>query len=193
MKYFSLAQQKTIFIIALFLIFIISIRFYHTTHIPQYVVHKEIAIEVSGDVKRPGIYLFNSQPTLGEAIQMAGGFKEAVFFDPSLSQEILESGTLVRVQKESPREMKIKIEKMEAQKLILFSIGLDLNRVSSKDLCLIPEIGEAIAKEIIFYREKIGRFRSVEELKNVKGIGEKKYQLIKNYFSTTNAKQNHRY
>jgi competence protein ComEA len=71
---------------------------------------------------------------------------------------------------------------MEANKLLVFSIPLDLNRVSIEDLCLVPEIGELLAREIVVYREKKRGFRSVEELKNVKGIGEKKYQSLKNFF-----------
>lgn len=192
MKYFPLNQQRTIFIIAFSLLFIFYLRFYYKPQLAPEVFHREIVIEVLGEVKRPGIYIFNNVPTLAEAVEKAGGFKEKVLFDPSLSKskEFLKTGTLIKVQKVSPQEMKIKIERMEAQKLILFSIPLDLNKVSSEDLCLIPEIGESIAKEVIFYREKTGRFRSVEELKKVKGIGEKKYQIIKNYFSVTDLKRN---
>jgi competence protein ComEA len=47
-----------------------------------------------------------------------------------------------------------------------------------EDLCLIPGIGESLAKEIVSYRERRKGFRSVEELKNVKGIGEKKWKAF---------------
>jgi len=71
---------------------------------------------------------------------------------------------------------------MAANKLLVFSIPLDLNRVSMEDLCLIPGIGESLAQEIITYRERRKGFRSVEELKKVRGIGEKKFQSFKTYF-----------
>jgi competence ComEA-like helix-hairpin-helix protein len=67
---------------------------------------------------------------------------------------------------------------------IPFSIPLDLNRISLEDLCLIPGIGESLAQEIVVYRERRRRFGSVEELKNVKGIGEKKYKNLKGFFVT---------
>jgi competence protein ComEA len=51
-----------------------------------------------------------------------------------------------------------------------------------EDLCLIPGIGESLAQEIITYRERRKGFRSVEELKKVRGIGEKKFQSFKTYF-----------
>jgi len=56
------------------------------------------------------------------------------------------------------------------------------NRVSIEDLCLIPGIGESLAQEIVKYREKRKGFRSIEELKDVKGIGEKKYESLKTFF-----------
>jgi len=71
---------------------------------------------------------------------------------------------------------------MEARKLLIFSIPLDLNRVSAEDLALIPGIGESLAREIVAYRERRKGFRSVEELKNVKGIGEKKFQSLESHF-----------
>jgi competence protein ComEA len=80
------------------------------------------------------------------------------------------------------KEIKIRIGRMAANKLLVFSIPLDLNRVSMEDLCLIPGIGESLAQEIITYRERRKGFRSVEELKNVRGIGGKKYQNLKGFF-----------
>jgi competence protein ComEA len=51
-----------------------------------------------------------------------------------------------------------------------------------EDLCLIPRIGGVLAREIVTYRERRKGFRSVEELKNVKGIGEKKHKDLKECF-----------
>jgi competence protein ComEA len=73
---------------------------------------------------------------------------------------------------------------MEARKLLVFSIPLDLNHVSVEDLCLIPGIGESLAQDIVAYRKKRNGFRAVEELKKVKGIGEKKYETLTPFFLT---------
>jgi competence protein ComEA len=72
---------------------------------------------------------------------------------------------------------------MEAEKLLVFSIPLNLNRVSVEDLCLIPGIGEPLAREIVTYRDRKKGFRSVEELKNIKGFGETKMDAVRNYFT----------
>lgn len=183
MKYFSLHQQWVLFFIALLLLGILYFKFYyHPLPSPPEAIIREIVVEVLGEVRNPGVYLFQNPPTLREAIERAGGLKETAQFDTASSSEILETGTLLAVEKGKAKEIKIKLGRMDADKLLVFSIPLDLNRVSVEDLCLIPGIGESLAQEIIAYRERRKGFRSVEELKNVKGIGEKKYKFFKAAF-----------
>ena len=186
MKHLSLGQQKVLFALALVTFGILYFRFYYHPHpSPSEEIFKEFVLEVSGEVRNPGIFIFQSPPTLRETIEKAGGLKEPALFEKNLSSEVLQTGTLLTIKKESLQEIKVKMEKMEAKKLLVFSIPLDLNRVSREDLCLIPGIGESLAQEIVDYRERRRGFRSVEELKNVKGIGEKKYPIFKTYFSVT--------
>jgi competence protein ComEA len=184
MKHFSLGQQKILFVLALLILGILYFKFYYSPSpsSPEQMI-REIVVEVSGEVRNPGVYLFQNPPTLKEAIERAGGLKETAQSDTTTSSEILETGTLLVVEKEKAEEIKIKLGRMEANKLLVFSIPLDLNRVSMEDLCLIPGIGESLAREIITYRERRGGFRSVEELKDVNGIGEKKFKSIKNFFT----------
>ena len=186
MKYFSLHQQWVLFVLALLLLGILYFKFYyHPRPSPSEGVVRETVVEISGEVRNPEVYLFQDPPTLREAIEKAGGLKETAQFDSISSTEVLETGTLLTVTKESSQEFKAKLGRMTADKLLVFSIPLDLNRISLEDLCLIPGIGESLAKEIVLYRERRRGFRSVEELKNVKGIGEKKYRVFKSYFSVT--------
>jgi len=183
MRYLFLGQQKILFILALLILVITYFRFYYHPILsaPEEIV-REIVVEVSGEVQSPGIYIFRNPPTLRESIEKAGGLKGPAIFDKDSFSEILETGTLLTIKRESPQEIKIKMGRMEAHKLLVFFIPLDLNRVSAQDLCLIPGIGESLAREILAYRERRRGFRSVEELKNVKGIGEKKYQSLKTFF-----------
>jgi competence protein ComEA len=201
MKYFSIHQQWVLFIIALLLLGSFYYKFSYQPPPPSSEEFlKEVVVEVSGEVHHPGIYLFQNPPTLREAIERAGSLKETALFDTTSYSEILETGVLLTITKESSQipphppllkaenggikhdEIKIKIGRMAANKLLVFSIPLDLNRVSIEDLCLIPGIGESLAQEMIAYRERRKGFRSVEELKNVRGIGEKKFQSFKTYF-----------
>ncbi len=213
LRYFPLQQQWFLFFIALLLLGILYFKFYYQPSSPSSEgFMKEVVVEVSGEVFNPGIYLFQNPPTLREAIERAGGLRETAQFDTPSSSTFLETGTLLVVGKESPQipsspplpsgpeallgrrlkgghggikqeDLKIRISRMAANKLLVFSIPLDLNRVSLEDLCFIPGIGESLAQEIIAYRERRRGFRSVDELKNVKGIGEKKYHSFKHFFT----------
>ncbi len=182
MKYFSLRQQWVLFFIALLILGILCFKFYYQLLSPSSEeLIKEVVIEISGEVRNPGVHLFQNPPTLKEAIERAGGLKETAQFNTTSSLEILETGTLLTVGTESS-QIRIRTSRMAANKLLVFSIPLDLNQVSMEDLCLVPGIGESLAQEMIAYRERRRGFRSVEELKNVKGIGEKKFKSIKNFF-----------
>lgn len=182
MRYFSLSQQWVLLFLALLILGILAFKFYYPSPLPTEEIVKEIVVEVLGEIQKPGIYIFKNPPTIKEVLEKGGGLREVANFDEKPSSEVLETGTLLDVRRESSQEIKIKIERMEAHKLLVFSIPLDLNRVSIEDLCLVPEIGESLAREIVAYRQKRRGFRSVEELKNIKGIGEKKYQSLKNFF-----------
>ncbi|MBM4348022.1 MAG: hypothetical protein FJ107_07805 [Deltaproteobacteria bacterium] len=200
MIHLSLSQQRILLILALFLLALLYFKFYHLSPPPSEKITKEIAIEVQGEIRNPGIYIFKHPPTLKEAIEKAGGLIEKVSLESKSFSVILETGALINIQRAVPSPLvgevgttrnrgggegeliKIKIGRMEAHKLLVFNIPLDLNRVSVEDLCLIPGIGESLAGEIVMYRERRKGFRSVEELLKVKRIGDKKYQSLKNFF-----------
>jgi competence protein ComEA len=183
MKYFSLGQQKILIVLALFIFALLYLKFYFHRPLPPEETYQEVVVEILGEVQKPGIYIFKNPPPLIEAVEKAGGFKESARFEGAQSSEVLKTGTLLNVSKESPREVRITLGRMEARKLFAFSIPLDLNRVSAEDLCLIPGIGESLAREIVTYRERRKGFHSVEELINVKGIEKKKYQSFKTFFT----------
>lgn len=60
---------------------------------------------------------------------------------------------------------------------------LDINLASVEDLTTLPGIGPALAQRIVDYREQNGRFSSVEELRNISGIGEKRLSAILEYIT----------
>ncbi len=195
-EYFSFRQQMVLLFLAVIVLFLLYLRFDPRSVSPDQRMAGEIVVEVSGEVRSPGIYLFPSPPSLEQAIQRAGGLKETAFFDTGSSSVCLETGTFVSVEREkmvtqggTRKEIKVNLRRMEPKKLIVFSIPLDLNRVTAEDLRLIPGIGESIAQEILSYRQRRKAFRSIEELKEVKTIGEKKYQSLKSYLTVRDGKE----
>ncbi len=58
---------------------------------------------------------------------------------------------------------------------------VNINTASATELRQLPGIGEIMAKRIIERREKKGRFRRIEDIGNVKGVGDKVFEEIKPY------------
>jgi comEA protein len=59
--------------------------------------------------------------------------------------------------------------------------SVDINRASAGELERLPHIGPALAQRIVAYRNRQGRFKSLQDLKRVKGLGEKTIRVIAPY------------
>ena len=64
---------------------------------------------------------------------------------------------------------------------------LDLNRASAGELESLPGIGTVLAQRVIAFRESVGRFQKIEDLREVKGIGTKTFERLKPLVTVTNA------
>lgn len=62
---------------------------------------------------------------------------------------------------------------------------IDINTASLQQLQLLPGIGQTIAQRIIDYRTENGHFSTIEDIMNVSGIGQKKFDEIKPYIKVT--------
>lgn len=64
------------------------------------------------------------------------------------------------------------------------SIGkININTATIEQLQLLPGIGESLAQRIIDYRNRNGNFTKADDIMNVSGIGEKKFDSIKEYIT----------
>ena len=62
---------------------------------------------------------------------------------------------------------------------------LDLNRATEQDFDALPGIGPKLAERIMEYRQSVGAFHSLDELRAVKGIGKKKFERIRPLVTVT--------
>jgi len=68
-----------------------------------------------------------------------------------------------------------------ASKKALPAGKININTASAEELQKLPKVGPAMAKRIVDYRASVKSFKTVEELRNVKGIGPKIFDQIKPY------------
>ncbi|HCX89641.1 MAG: hypothetical protein COW04_05910 [Deltaproteobacteria bacterium CG12_big_fil_rev_8_21_14_0_65_43_10] len=185
MRHVRREQELIIFFGALFLILSYFIHKPYTMGSDDGLIfHKEnegTYIEVLGEVRAPGFYNFNEGVTIDDAVKRAGGLRHSLSIDTSFQSNGLRRGEKVTVQRISRNTGRVLIERMEPQKLIIFSIPLDINTATQQELIAVPEIGPKTALNIIEYRDKNNGFSTIEELKDVKGIGKVRYESIKSY------------
>ncbi len=128
-------------------------------------------VYLSGAVQKPGLYELNGDITKGELLKETGGaIPYAAVEKINLADPVTE-GEHIHVEinwKGTPEEL-----------LRDKNINININTSGEEELTKLPGIGEAMAKRIISYRQEKGPFASIEEIKNVKGIGEKNFEKIK--------------
>ncbi|MDP2924193.1 MAG: helix-hairpin-helix domain-containing protein [Candidatus Omnitrophota bacterium] len=88
------------------------------------------------------------------------------------------------VRQKTTSEIKlITADNISSQNIAPKQIIINVNTASQEELEKLSGIGPEISRRIIEYRQEYGLFYSLEDLKKVKGIGEKKAQLIKEYIT----------
>ena len=63
------------------------------------------------------------------------------------------------------------------------STKININKATQAELETIPGIGPSTALKIVTYRNENGKFKSIEDVKNVSGIGDSKYEKMKDYIT----------
>ncbi len=109
------------------------------------------------------------------SVQDSGNYDEnRETADTSLLNEMITSGDSLKSSKKNPAESNF---------TDLFSEVININTATKEQLTGLPGVGESTADKIISYR--IGsRFRKAEDIMNVKGIGKKKFEKIRNLIKT---------
>ena len=170
---------------------------HHETEIVEKVGKEEsIYVDIKGSVAKPGVYKLNNGSRVVDAISVAGGTnKDANTRFINLSK-LLNDGDVIVVysNKEIEQAKKDNVIYVETPCVCeevkndacykddgtKESVGkININSASLDELKTLNGIGDAKAKAIIEYRTKNGKFKSIDELKNVSGISETIFSKIK--------------
>ncbi len=144
---------------------------------------KLVFVYVCGAVKQAGVYSLQAGDRLYMAIELAGGFEENAAKEYHNLARVVEDGeriyilTMEEWEKLSVKEQVTGETKTEEQDL--GEQIVNLNTASLEELMTLPMIGESKAKLIIEYRTKVGKFKNIEELMNISGIGESMFAKVK--------------
>ena len=124
-------------------------------------------VYIKGAIKNPGVYIVDVNTYLQQLIDLAGGFTNANLDCLNLAQSLVPH-----------QEIDIPFSD-EPCPIASNSDLININLATQNELITLPGIGESKAEEIITYREQ-QPFQTIDELKNVSGIGEKLFEKIKN-------------
>lgn len=126
-----------------------------------------IEAEIKGEVAAPGLYTVKNGSSVQTLIRQAGGETASADLSALALGEELKPGQIIVVGKKTADGTSAKVS---------------LNTASQEELTTLPGIGPAMAQRIIEYRRQTP-FQSIEDLKNVKGIGDKTFEKLKEYLA----------
>lgn len=141
---------------------------------------KEIIVDIKGQVKIPGVYHMEEGSRIIDVIEKAGGLLDesettAVNFAQLLSDQMVIY--VPKIGEDIPVESTISQEIAEGGEQEQSKINI--NEADKEALMTLNGIGDSKAENILAYREENGLFKSIEDIKNVSGIGEATFNNLK--------------
>ena len=193
-KDFIYYNRKEIIISLLFILFFISYIFITNNEVDTYQdsveivkeepkeevkTSNEIVVDIKGEVNKPGTYRLDDDKRLVDLITLAGGLtSRANTNEINLSEKLTDEMLIIipSLNSDTKEEVITKpvIKETKDNKVSINNGTLD-------QLMTIKGIGESKAKRIIEYREKNGRFGSIEDITKVSGIGLSTFEKIKDF------------
>lgn len=143
---------------------------------------EDILVHISGCVKENKVVSLPIGSRVNDAIEAAGGLTDDADLSSVNLAYILEDGEKIYIPKKGE-------EISNADSISNNSLSLNkkskinINTATQAELEFIPGIGPSIALKIITYRNENGKFKSIEDVKNISGIGDNKFEKMKDYIS----------
>ncbi|MHB1377217.1 MAG: helix-hairpin-helix domain-containing protein [Candidatus Humimicrobiaceae bacterium] len=145
---------------------------------------EKIMVYICGEINQAGVYEIDKNMRIIDLIELAGGAKTDAFLESINLAEILTDSQKVYIPSKleaagySSNDLQNGISGGAANSRLV-----NINFAGLNELELLPGIGPELAQRIIDYRNNAGSFKSKEDLKNVTGIGEKKFEAIKDFIT----------
>lgn len=148
-----------------------------------------IKVHITGAVLNEGVVELDIDSRISDAIEKAGGLREDAYLEPINLAYILEDGMKIYIPNQSEKDKYKQEEQVEVSTETINQTStqikkqgkVNINTATQTELETLPGIGPSTAQKIISYRNDNGKFKSIEDIKNVSGIGESKYNRIKDY------------
>lgn len=154
-----------------------------------------ILVHVSGAVNNEGVVELKVNSRVSDAIEKAGGVKEDAYTDEINLAYKLEDGMKIHIPTKQEEQQTNTTENIqvittdsgvvekEEQKEETKQKKVNINTALQAELETLSGIGTSTANKIIAYRKEKGTFKKIEDIKNVSGIGEAKFEKIKDYIT----------
>ena len=146
-----------------------------------------IAVYVSGEVKRPGVYVLPKASRVGDALALAGGFSSSACTNEiNLAAKIKDGQQVNFPSKKEMRDASQGSTNGDGGEPNSSGTGgqssesskVNINTANQSELETLTGIGPATAQKIIAYRNQHNKFTSLNDLKNISGIGDKKVEAL---------------
>ncbi|WP_051195216.1 ComEA family DNA-binding protein [Pseudobutyrivibrio ruminis] len=141
-------------------------------------VPSTIYVQVAGAVVKPDVYELPEGSRVYAAIEAAGGLRDEADDSDINQAALLEDGQKLYIYTE---EEVVKIKQQEEQSNETDDGLVNINTATATELMALPGIGQSKANQIIAYRDANGSFSSIEDIKNVTGIGDGIFNQINSF------------
>lgn len=152
-------------------------------------LNDKVTIYISGEVKNPGVVELKYDDRLGDGVDLCGGLtKDANLNGINLAMKIKDEGHyIIPKVGEETKDTVVNDNEYRNENNTLNEPEsnndnkININTADLSELDSLPGFGQVTAQKIIEYRQEHTKFNSIEELMNIKGIGEKKFNNVKDY------------
>lgn len=143
-------------------------------------VSNQVTVDVKGAVNHPGVYSLPSQSRVTDAIKRAGGLSNLADSKSVNLAQKLQDETVIYVAQKGEKITVVEEEKANNIATQGNCKGkINLNKADLSSLQTISGVGAKRAQDILDYRDSQGGFKTIDDLKNVSGIGEKTLEKLR--------------